>query len=296
MCRLAFITERFEGVKNWLSKMEKSMGGDGNGVVIGGQLLKGVNVSIDRISTMIMETTPSALFHTRRVSSGFKSDGLCHPFPCRKGFLAHNGHWDDGHNAACILDDLRVFKTFASDSQVFSYIVDKIGFERAVTRYKPDGVWLFVNKKGKLFVYKSFGSLYYSPEYDAWGSEEADEGYWYPVESGYYTPGDTPKEASWHKSGYYDTSHSPYGGYRKKSDYESTKIDTTSSSTSGNAKLAAITVYSPPLANNFAHVERSTSAKEGKSKDKLDDFHSRVTPEYIKGLGSSHTFKKEGAL
>jgi hypothetical protein len=295
MCRLAFITERFP-VKDWLQQLEKSMGGDGNGIAIGKTLIKGVKVTIDKISDIIMNSKEPALFHTRRVSSGIKNDHLCHPFPCRKGFLAHNGHWTDGHNAACVLDDLRFLKEFASDSQVFSFVVDKIGFERAVTKYKPDGVWFFLNKKGKLFVYKNYGVVYYSPEYDAWGSEKSDEGHWYAVEDGYYTPGDTPKEAQW--------SINFNSNSRSNSDWTSHPYRSTPSLPPyrpAETKQVLIKAKSPVhTIPGLYHVVPSA----GEKRQQIEDFNSRNLPEYYQTLDrgiqspntTSNQFRKEGNL
>src|SRR6267142_138833 len=139
MCRLAYITRPFTGLKDWLLQMEKSLGGDGNGVVTSKKLLKGVDVTIQQIIDEIEETKMPSLFHTRKASSGSKCDRLCHPFPCRKGFLVHNGHWTEGDYASHILKDTTNCE-LTSDTEVFSKIVDKLGFEKACEKYEPDGI------------------------------------------------------------------------------------------------------------------------------------------------------------
>ena len=193
MCRLAFITKRFKGFHEWLAMLEASQGGHGNGVAVGRESLKGVDVTVDATVDFIRSCNRNVLWHTRRISSGHKCDELCHPFPCDGGWLVHNGHWSEGDDIA---DTIRILKPddgAMSDTKLFALLVDKLGFERAVKRYEPSGVWLHMTHKGKLRVWKNWGSLHYSPDLNAYGSEPAEHGYWFEVADGFYRPGEVPK-------------------------------------------------------------------------------------------------------
>jgi hypothetical protein len=91
-----------------------------------------------------------------------------------------------------VLDDLGSAEHL-SDTKVFAMLVNRMGFKRAVRKHKPTGVWLWMSSKGRLSVWKSGGSLHYSPDFGALGSEPARQGYWYEVADGYCPSGQTPK-------------------------------------------------------------------------------------------------------
>ncbi len=81
-----------------------------------------------------------------------------------------------------------------SDSAVMAQLIDNRGFTAAMEKWNPTGVWLWQSDAGRLWVHKSYGSLWYCPGLDAWGSEPAAEGVWYEVADGDYRPGETPRE------------------------------------------------------------------------------------------------------
>lgn len=190
MCRLAYVSKPFKGMRRWLADLEKSAGGDGTGFVSGGKVTKSVAMSAKQ-SFELIEKWP-CLWHTRRVSSGPKVDELCHPFPCDDGWLVHNGHWHSGHVAAKGLEDILDMAPL-SDSAYFAILVDKLGFADACKRYGPNGVWLHMDRHSKsLAVWKNGGSLWYSPKLGAWGSEPAGDG-WHKVEDGWYNYGEEPE-------------------------------------------------------------------------------------------------------
>lgn len=192
MCRLAYITKRFQGLEPWLEKMDKSCGGDGIGLVTAGRCRKGLGVTVSYSHDLIRKSRKPALWHTRRVSCGRKSSKLCHPFACAGGWLVHNGHWLDGAISARILGDL--WQGNLSDTALFARLVNQFGFEKSTERYTPSGVWLWMDSKHQLSVYKNSGSLCYSKDLGAWGSESADEGNWISVASGFYGPKDNVKK------------------------------------------------------------------------------------------------------
>ena len=189
MCRLAHVTTRFPGIEKWFNTMQRSFGGDGNGVAIATKRLRGVGLTNRKIASWIYRTDYPALYHTRRVSVGARINDLCHPFHCGGGWLAHNGTWMAG------LDIVK--KHGISDSLAMAMLIDgRFGgsFAAAMRRLRPAGVWLWA-ADGGLFVHVGSGQLYYSPSLDAWGSEPAEYGDdWYRVAVGDYCPGDIPQE------------------------------------------------------------------------------------------------------
>lgn len=187
MCRLAYFPSRKPfWVKEWLIQLEKSAGGNGNGVVTGGQLTKGLSLCVSKAAKIIEESGQPALFHTRLVSCGPTVDDLCHPFQTRYGWLAHNGHWVQGAMAAEILNCL---KGSWSDSKVFALLADKLGFYQACERFEPMGVWLMMSQKGRLSVYVRGGSLYYHPKTGIVGSVPPSgmDSEWVRVPDGFYS-------------------------------------------------------------------------------------------------------------
>lgn len=188
MCRLAYITERFQGLEPWLEQMDKSCGGDGIGVATQGRCRKGMHMTVRSSFALIMRSAKPVLWHTRRVSSGKKATSLCHPFPCAGGWMVHNGHWTEGHQTAEVLQDLGYGSL--SDTAVFAQLITKLGLRKATENYAPTGVWLWMDRKHRLSVYKNGGSLYYSPNLGAWGSEPDEDNTWIQVANGFYGPRD----------------------------------------------------------------------------------------------------------
>ncbi|MDE2104739.1 MAG: hypothetical protein KGL39_46310, partial [Patescibacteria group bacterium] len=142
MCRLAYIRRPFDGMQEWLEQLERSCGGDGNGVAVGNGLVKGVSLTVQQTVIEIERHAKRnhgwahSLWHTRKTSSGGDCDQLCHPFACDNGWLAHNGHW---HQMAM---EAKKFRGNWSDTRMFSLLVDRTGFADAITKYEPPGVWL----------------------------------------------------------------------------------------------------------------------------------------------------------
>ena len=204
MCRLAYIPRPFDGMVDWLQRLERSCGGHGSGVAIGRTVEKGVDLgALDtakaywraaaRAATKKKRIMP-ALWHTRLASSGARCDDLCHPFECDGGWLVHNGHWGLMHAEAQKIDggddsDLMPM----SDSRLFSAIVDQRGFRESIERYHPPGVWLHMLYSGELAVWKGSGDLAYNRKTGAWGSKPYEDKWnWVDVERGFYDRGQVP--------------------------------------------------------------------------------------------------------
>jgi len=89
--------ERSYGLTNFLSYLEQSFGGHGNGVSLlrDGKVVclqKGVNLTVKEISNIIRKKNYDwCIFHTRLASVGSKSDKNCHPFMIGTEVMAMNG-------------------------------------------------------------------------------------------------------------------------------------------------------------------------------------------------------------
>lgn len=104
MCRLVLMNKNGEkeiekryGLTEFLSYLERSFGGHGNGVALlkSGKITfleKGVNLSVKEISNTIRKSNYDwCIFHTRLASVGSKSDKNCHPFRIGTEVMAMNG-------------------------------------------------------------------------------------------------------------------------------------------------------------------------------------------------------------
>jgi len=103
MCRLALfnkkgvlLVEKRHGLSKFLTELEESMGGHGNGIAMlkgnNVQIKKGVNLNVKSIArTLLRAEYDWVIFHTRRASAGNISDQNCHPFKEGKLVLAMNG-------------------------------------------------------------------------------------------------------------------------------------------------------------------------------------------------------------
>ncbi len=202
MCRLAYIPRPFARVGQWLKAMERSNGGHGCGVAMSDYSTKGTGTSAADTADIIRQAFDATrrahkrhvpvLWHTRFTSSGGHHDELCHPFKCDGGWLAHNGHWGLFHDKAAKLRKSSPGLPM-SDTRLFSLMVDRSGFEKAVLKWEPPGVWLHMNYDGDLAVWKGSGSLVYCPEFGAFGSEAHTTGTWRDVALGLTERGCFPK-------------------------------------------------------------------------------------------------------
>jgi hypothetical protein len=170
----------------WFAQLEKSCGGDGNGVAVGDDMCKGLRLQTKACARIVLQSVRPALFHTRYSSVGGRRNSLCHPFDCCGGWLIHNGHWEAGAMEAN--RQWALGGPMKSDTQVMSEYVDKHGFAKTLRKILPPGVWLWMNRKtDELWVYKFGGSLWICEKLGALGSEPAPEGKWLQVQNGLYT-------------------------------------------------------------------------------------------------------------
>lgn len=104
MCRLVLMNKNGEkeieksyGLTNYLTYLEDSYGGHGNGVALlrNGKVIyleKGVNLTVKEISRVIRKRKYDwCIFHTRLASVGSKSNENCHPFMIGNEVMAMNG-------------------------------------------------------------------------------------------------------------------------------------------------------------------------------------------------------------
>ncbi|GEM_PF-4693682 len=192
MCRLALITNRQFDWLPYLRRSEKLRGGDGNGLYVGGVLIKGLHFKVEQAWRIILEIPGPALFHTRLASSGMKvCDELCHPFWVGDGALVHNGTWPEGAQEARRLE-AETGEPW-SDTRYFATLATELGFAEACRKWQPNGVLIFLARDGRFEVFKRGGELHYSRSLQSLGSERLPEDY--PVADGFWDgTGEPPRE------------------------------------------------------------------------------------------------------
>lgn len=205
MCRLMYLPGGVRPPKvilgRWLSALEKSNGGHGNGfATVKGGAVKGVELSPTACSDELIRLRKSAtVWHTRLISCGRRIDLLCHPFETSNGsYLVHNGHWSYGAYTA------RLLNGDWSDTAVAALHIRIHGWDDFVSRC-DSGVWIHLTPKGRQVLYRS-GSLMIERNTGALCSEAYSEwGVWDEVEFGEYGIGkkvavrhqDEPSEDVW---------------------------------------------------------------------------------------------------
>lgn len=195
MCRLLYLPAgvRPKSLETDLFLLETKMGGHGNGIgfVVGGKeyIYKGEKYTVEECAKMLNEYPDyPALFHTRMVSCGGKTDDLCHPFSASMGkagedagILVHNGHWDKGAFATSVLAGEW------SDTKVASLYIHLHGWA-AFCRLAPSGAWLYLTEEG-VHVYKGWCADLYFNEQGALCSEQLEwGGRWKDLKPGEYGP------------------------------------------------------------------------------------------------------------
>jgi len=191
MCRLLYLPSKVRPKRvvliEWLESLIASQGGDGNGLAtLRGGVVKGLSLDAEQCADLILASRGAALWHTRAVSSGIKSDDLCHPFDTGHGWLAHNGHWHQGAFAA------KLFQGSWSDTAIAAYWIELYGWD-SFCRECRVGVWLHLTPRGLQVLYCS-GSLYVESRTGALCSEPTRLwGDWQPVRPGAYQAGERPK-------------------------------------------------------------------------------------------------------
>lgn len=131
MCRIALTNSKsLQNIAIILRKLEKSNGGDGNGIALlnhEGQLLffrKGYEYSIKNIIRDIsryLDDYSLLLFHTRLASSGGICDELCHPFAGERFILVHNGHFTSVENISKMLNIYNLIPKYEAQQKKREY-------------------------------------------------------------------------------------------------------------------------------------------------------------------------------
>lgn len=169
MCRLVYMSSN-KIDRTFLAKLfeelEKSAGGDGNGIggfVDGHPIInKSVEKKASEFAGNLLDPAwdNGILFHTRRASVGLINDSNCHPYIYGDTITIHNGHIDGyGVLKLMMLENLEKYEvdgwtagsiSVTSDSDILSYFIWKRGFGMAsmldcgtvVTLY-PDEVRMY---------------------------------------------------------------------------------------------------------------------------------------------------------
>lgn len=135
ICRLAFFPKgcadvfSFNDMVAILEDLQKSMGGDGNGIYFLGtsQIQKSAKKSIKNL----LKRGPwgdGFIFHTRKATNGDVTDRNCHPFklPLYKTVIAHNGIWSAYKIVYPFVKDLCTSDT---DSEMLGFYLSASDFE-----------------------------------------------------------------------------------------------------------------------------------------------------------------------
>ncbi len=227
MCRLAYIPGNakinYKEMVSFLTMLEKSCGGDGNGYVAvsrEGQIVsnKGAKLSVSQIvkqTYKLLRNDWSVYFHTRKVSIGWIDDNQCHPFEIKgkyfQGWLCHNGTWMDGGVMA---------KYFGcgSDTAAFARLIGQFGLKRLkdMKLFPSSGVFLLYGSKPKEIglhrVLNIHGDLEYCPNTGIWASEfDKTWKHWtdtYNVATGRHMLDKAPPKKAY--AGYYNGSNCGY--------------------------------------------------------------------------------------
>jgi hypothetical protein len=147
MCRIVYGTNKVdrELLIKLFNDLEKSAGGDGNGI---GGFVDGVPFISKSVKTSVEESVGALmniewdngfLFHTRRASVGLINNENCHPFLWGNTVTIHNGHIDGfGVLKLMMLENLEKYQVdgwtqekimVTSDSDILSYFIWKKGFD-----------------------------------------------------------------------------------------------------------------------------------------------------------------------
>ena len=179
MCRLALFNKAGEklieekyGFQRFLSDLELSNGGMGNGIamIVNNKIKikKGLAFEIEDVAKILKNTNYTwAIFHTRIASAGEISDTNCHPFKSGDLVLAMNGteHW-----ASKIAGSMGNI----TDTEVITRLTNKLKLDvKTLKNYNS----VFVGFKGLIpFVVKSkFGDLEITYDKDTKGIIFASE-------------------------------------------------------------------------------------------------------------------------
>lgn len=163
MCRIAILTNpiKINNLDKWLEALEKSGGGDGNGIayVDKGKIKieKSMKMTTASLSQRINKNKYALpiLFHTRKVSKGGKTDELCHPFYVTDNLaIVHNGTWTNYEHGMWTLLS-RGFPISSikeqSDTSLTAILINEFGIE--ILDIIKSGIWVTMDNKRKFTLY-----------------------------------------------------------------------------------------------------------------------------------------------
>jgi len=145
MCRIAFINKvdlaklSALDLETVFSELERSQGGDGNGIAAldsSGKIHLRKGLRYDTMDAAIFAKSARfewVLFHTRAASQGYLDDASCHPFYLAGGrptVIAHNGTWGDSTNVLMMLwlaNQLPERALLWSDTRLLAWIASRKG-------------------------------------------------------------------------------------------------------------------------------------------------------------------------
>lgn len=178
MCRIAYVPEPAmldqEDFLHLFSHLEKSMGGDGNGLVTttDGTLraFKGVGMGVKFLARIADNANGPVLFHTRRATTGGICNALCQPFVGNGTALVHNGIWRgwDGPAMELILQGSLDANAPINDSLAAAALVANYG--RYTLEAISSGVFVVMTTKGAWLHLRS-GTFKYCEDMGIYASD-----------------------------------------------------------------------------------------------------------------------------
>lgn len=178
MCRIAYIPEpgmlSVGDYTDLFSYLEKSMGGDGNGLTatIDGALrvFKGVRMGVEVLASIADNVNSPVLFHTRRATTGGICNALCQPFVDNGTALVHNGIWHGWANPASelILQGALDANAPINDSLAAAALVADYG--RYTLEAIKSGVFVVMTTEGAWLHLRS-GTFKYCEEMGVYASD-----------------------------------------------------------------------------------------------------------------------------
>lgn len=178
MCRIAYVPcpalLEIGDFTDLFSYLEKSVGGDGNGLatVIDGSIkvFKGVRLDVKVLARIAAHAEGPVLFHTRRATTGGICNALCQPFVDNGTALVHNGIWRgwDGPAMELILQGSLDANAPINDSLAAATLVANYG--RYTLEAINSGVFVVMRRKGA-WLHLRQGTFKYCEELGVYASD-----------------------------------------------------------------------------------------------------------------------------
>jgi hypothetical protein len=134
-----------------LNQLERSYGGDGNGVYSAdtGAIVRGVDLTTAEIAYDTFAVDALHVFHTRYATAGGARSSLNHPFTAGAYALAHNGHWSGYKRYA-------PHGAVTSDTETAAGLVARHGLGILLDpAFNGSGVWIAGHECGAYVINRS---------------------------------------------------------------------------------------------------------------------------------------------